>query len=133
TDKDQTDSTLIESAKKIGFPIMVKAAAGGGGKGMRQVESLDALQDALAAARREAKQSFGDETLMLEKLLIKHRHIEVQIIGDKHVNVIALGERECSIQRRHQKIIEESPASNLPEATRKSLHETAVSVGKQLA
>jgi geranyl-CoA carboxylase alpha subunit len=132
TDKDQSDKKLIAAAKKIGFPIMVKAAAGGGGKGMRRVDSLDGLKDALAAARREAKQAFGDETLMLEQMLVKPRHIEVQIIGDKHGNVMALGERECSIQRRHQKIVEESPASTLDAATRKALHETAVSVGKQL-
>jgi geranyl-CoA carboxylase alpha subunit len=132
TDKDQSDKKLIAAAKKIGFPIMVKAAAGGGGKGMRRVDSMDSLEEALAAARREAKQAFGDETLMLEQMLVKPRHIEVQIIGDKHGNVMALGERECSIQRRHQKIVEESPASSLDAETRKALHETAVSVGKQL-
>lgn len=132
TDKDQSDKKLIAAAKKIGFPLMVKAAAGGGGKGMRRVDSADTLEDALAAARREALQAFGDDTLMLEQMLIKPRHIEVQIIGDKHGNVMALGERECSIQRRHQKIIEESPASTLEPATRKALHATAVSVGKQL-
>lgn len=132
TDKDQSDKKLISAAKKIGFPLMVKAAAGGGGKGMRRVDSADVLEEALAAARREAKQAFGDDTLMLEQMLIKPRHIEVQIIGDKHGNVMALGERECSIQRRHQKIVEESPASSLDATTRKALHETAVSVGKQL-
>jgi geranyl-CoA carboxylase alpha subunit len=132
TDKDQSNKKLIAAAKKIGFPIMVKAAAGGGGKGMRRVDSLDGLEEALAAARRESKQAFGDDTLMLEQMLIKPRHIEVQIIGDKQGNVMALGERECSIQRRHQKIVEESPAASLTAETRRALHETAVSVGKQL-
>jgi geranyl-CoA carboxylase alpha subunit len=129
---DQSDSTLITEAQKIGYPVMVKAAAGGGGKGMRLVHNADRLTDELAAARREAKQAFGDDTLMLEKALIRPRHIEVQIFGDKHGNVIALGERECSIQRRHQKIVEETPAYGLSDELRQSLHQTAINVGQQL-
>ncbi|MEO1644638.1 MAG: biotin carboxylase N-terminal domain-containing protein, partial [Chloroflexota bacterium] len=109
TGTDQSDEILISAADEIGYPIMIKATAGGGGKGMRAVESAEAMPDALAAARREASQAFGDDTLMLEKRLVNPRHIEVQIIGDSYGNVMTLGERECSIQRRHQKIIEESP------------------------
>ena len=129
---DQSDAILIAEAQKIGYPVMVKAAAGGGGKGMRLVHSAGKLSGELAAARREAKQAFGDDTLMLEKALNRPRHIEVQIFGDKHGNVIALGERECSIQRRHQKIVEETPAYGLSDALRQSLHQTAIRVGQQL-
>jgi geranyl-CoA carboxylase alpha subunit len=131
-DDDQSDAILIAEAQKIGYPVMVKAAAGGGGKGMRLVHHAEKLSDELAAARREAKQAFADDTLMLEKALIRPRHIEVQIFGDKYGNVIALGERECSIQRRHQKIVEETPASGLSDVLRQSLHQTAISVGQQL-
>ncbi|MGJ3238320.1 MAG: biotin carboxylase N-terminal domain-containing protein [Anaerolineae bacterium] len=132
TDDDQSDQVLLQAAGEIGYPIMVKAAAGGGGKGMRRVNHPDDLLDALAAARREALQAFSDDTLMLEKLLIQPRHIEVQIIGDQYGQVIALGERECSIQRRHQKIIEESPAYGLSDDLRHALHQTAVNIGEQL-
>lgn len=132
TGENQSDEALIAAASEIGYPIMIKAAAGGGGKGMRSVNSEAEMTDALAAARREAKQAFGDDSLMLEKLLIRPRHIEVQIIGDNHGHVIALGERECSIQRRHQKIIEETPASGLDDSLREAIHQTAVSIGKQL-
>ncbi|MDQ7023966.1 MAG: biotin carboxylase N-terminal domain-containing protein [Anaerolineae bacterium] len=129
---DQSDATFTAEAAKIGYPIMVKAAAGGGGKGMRLVHQPEKLASELAAARREAKQGFGDDTLMLEKALIRPRHIEVQIVGDKHGNVIALGERECSIQRRHQKIIEETPAYGLSDELRRALHETAINIAQQL-
>lgn len=131
-DENQTDDTLISVANEIGYPIMIKATAGGGGKGMRSVDTPDDMPEALAAARREAKQSFGNDTLMLEKRIIKPRHIEVQIIGDTYGNVIALGERECSIQRRHQKIVEESPAYGLDDDLRKRIHQSAVQVGEQL-
>lgn len=130
--EDQSDETFIAEAEKIGFPIMVKASAGGGGKGMRLVENAEDLADALAAARREAQGAFGDATLMLEKALIKPRHIEVQIIGDNYGHIIALGERECSIQRRHQKVIEESPAYGLDPDVRRAMHRTAVNAAKQL-
>jgi acetyl/propionyl-CoA carboxylase alpha subunit len=129
---DQSDTTFTIEAQKIGYPVMVKAAAGGGGKGMRLVHQPEKLLDELAAARREAKQAFGDETLMLEKALMRPRHIEVQIIGDKHGNIIALGERECSIQRRHQKIVEETPAYGLDDELRTAIHQAAVSVAQQL-
>lgn len=132
TDENQDDDVLISVANEIGYPVMIKATAGGGGKGMRSVDSADEMLDALAAARREASQAFGNDTLMLEKRLINPRHIEVQIIGDSHGNVMALGERECSIQRRHQKIVEESPASGLDDTLREAIHQAAVAVGQQL-
>lgn len=129
---DQSDEVFITEAQKIGFPIMVKASAGGGGKGMRRVDSLDDLPDALATARREAKQAFGDDTLILEKFITNPRHIEVQIFGDQHGHVIAMGERECSIQRRHQKIIEETPSTVLTPELRREMCRTAVNIGQQL-
>jgi acetyl/propionyl-CoA carboxylase alpha subunit len=129
---DQSDEKLIAEAKTVGFPIMVKASAGGGGKGMRQVESADELPEALQAARREALQAFGDDTLILEQVVKNPRHIEVQIFGDKLGNVIALGERECTIQRRHQKIIEETPSTALTHPLRKKMFAAAASVGTQL-
>lgn len=131
-DIDQSDDTLIAAAERIGYPIMVKASAGGGGKGMRRVESVDALPDALQIARREAKQAFGDDMLILEKFVQNPRHIEIQILGDTHGQVIAIGERECSIQRRHQKIIEETPSTALDDALRAEMSAVAVKIGKQL-
>ena len=94
----------------VEYPVLVKAAAGGGGRGMRVVERAEDLDDAMAAARREAQAGFGDDRVFLERFLPRARHIEVQVIGDTHGNVISLGERECSLQRRHQKVIEESPS-----------------------
>ena len=132
TGDDQSDEAFISAAYDIGYPVMVKAAAGGGGKGMRLAHSADTLPDELAAARREAQQAFGNGVLMLEKALSRPRHIEVQIIADTHSHVIALGERECSIQRRHQKIIEEAPAPGLSAEQRYQIHQTAVNIAKQL-
>jgi len=129
---DQSDAILIAAADKIGYPIMVKASAGGGGKGMRRVNHADELPDALATARREAKQAFGDDTLILEHYVTNPRHIEIQIFGDIHGNVIAFGERECSIQRRHQKVVEETPSTALDEELRARMCATAVSIGQQL-
>ncbi|MFT2817754.1 biotin carboxylase N-terminal domain-containing protein [Leifsonia sp. A12D58] len=105
-----SDAELIDAATTIGFPLLVKPSAGGGGKGMYAVNSLAELPDALASARRVAARAFGDDTLFLERLIAQPRHIEVQILADNHGNVIHLGERECSLQRRHQKVIEESPS-----------------------
>jgi acetyl/propionyl-CoA carboxylase alpha subunit len=129
---DQSGERLIAAASDIGFPIMIKASAGGGGKGMRQVDSPADLPAALEAARREALQAFGESTLILEKVVVNARHIEVQIFGDLHGNVVALGERECTIQRRHQKIIEETPSPALTPDLRKRMFATAVKIGKQL-
>jgi acetyl/propionyl-CoA carboxylase alpha subunit len=129
---DQSNARLIAEAENIGYPVMVKASAGGGGKGMRQVNTLDELPAALEAARREAKQAFGDDTLLLEKVVSNPRHVEVQIFGDKHGNIIALGERECTIQRRHQKIIEETPSTALTPDLRSRMFEAAANIGTQL-
>jgi len=124
---DGDDSAAwIEAAKGVGYPLLVKAAAGGGGKGMRAVESEGALVDAIGAARREAASAFGDETVYLERLLVRPRHVEVQVLGDTHGNVVHLGERDCSVQRRHQKVVEESPAPGLEDALRSKLHDAAV-------
>ena len=115
--------------EEIGFPLLVKAAAGGGGRGMRVVRSAGDLEDALAAATREAEGAFGDGTLYCERYLERPRHVEVQLLADAHGQVIAVGERDCSIQRRHQKVLEEAPAPGLPPALRSSLHEAAVAFG----
>ena len=119
---------LAKEAKKIGYPVLIKAAAGGGGKGMRIVESEKDLKAALDSAREEAKSAFGNGTLLMEKYLQEPRHIEVQVFSDTHKNHLHCFERECSIQRRHQKIVEESPAPNLPEATRKKMFEAALKI-----
>ncbi len=105
-----TDEDLIAGAPEVGFPVLVKPSAGGGGKGMRVVERAADLPAALASARREASAAFGDDTLFLERFVLRPRHIEVQVLADGHGNVIHLGERECSLQRRHQKVIEEAPS-----------------------
>ncbi|MUL68175.1 acetyl/propionyl-CoA carboxylase subuit alpha [Mycobacterium sp. CBMA 234] len=113
-----TDDELIAGAPEIGFPVLVKPSAGGGGKGMRVVHSAAELPAALTSARREAASAFGDDTLFLERFVLNPRHIEVQVVADSHGNVVHLGERECSLQRRHQKVIEEAPSPVLDEATR---------------
>ena len=125
-------TSKVSDAKKIGFPILVKASAGGGGKGMRIVKTEKELKDAVIAAKREAKSSFDDDRIFLEKYIEHSRHIEVQILGDNFGNVIHLGERECSIQRRHQKIIEESPSSRLTNKIREDITSAAVKLGKKL-
>lgn len=124
------DSEIQTQAQAIGYPIMVKAAAGGGGKGMRRVNRSEELLDAIASCRREAQSSFGDDRIFVEKFIVNPRHIEVQILGDTHGNLIALGERECSIQRRNQKILEECPSSFVDQAVREKLCEAAVLAGK---
>ena len=121
-----------EIAKKIGYPIILKAASGGGGRGMRVVEDESYIENAFLAAKSEAESAFGDGRIYIEKYIEKPRHVEVQILGDKHGNVIHLGERDCSLQRRHQKLIEESPATILDEKTRAKLHETAVKAAKAI-
>ena len=113
-----TDADLIAAAGDIGYPVLVKPSTGGGGKGMRVVHEPSELQGALASARREAGAAFGDDTLFLERFVLNPRHIEVQVLADSYGNVVHLGERECSLQRRHQKVIEEAPSPLLDEATR---------------
>ncbi len=129
---DQENAIFHAEAEAIGYPVMVKAAAGGGGRGMRIVTSASTLEDALEGARHEALQAFGDSTLLLEKYIERPRHIEVQILGDAAGHVAALGERECSIQRRHQKIIEETPSPALTSIQREAICAAAVSIGQQI-
>jgi len=117
---------VTRQAEEIGYPVLLKASAGGGGKGMRVVRSTDELASLLAQARGEAGSAFGDDTVFIEKFVERPRHIEVQILADQHGNCVHLGERECSIQRRHQKLIEESPSPIVDEATRKKIGEFAV-------
>ena len=117
-------------ADEIGYPVMIKASAGGGGKGMRIAHSKSEVAEGFARARSEAKSSFGDDRVFIEKFITDPRHVEIQVLGDKHGNVIYLGERECSIQRRNQKVIEESPSPLLDEATRKKMGEQAVALAK---
>jgi acetyl-CoA/propionyl-CoA carboxylase biotin carboxyl carrier protein len=125
-----TDAQLAEAAREIGTPVLLKPSAGGGGKGMRLVRDAAALADEIAAARREARASFGDDTLLVERWVDRPRHIEIQVLADGHGNVVHLGERECSLQRRHQKIIEEAPSVLLDEATRASMGEAAVQAAR---
>jgi len=124
--EDQTEKTLAKEAERIGFPVLIKAVAGGGGKGMRRVGSKDEFAAALAAAKREAQASFGDDRVLLETYVTRPRHIEVQVFGDSHGNVVHLFERDCSLQRRHQKVIEEAPAPGMSEAARAAVTEAAV-------
>jgi 3-methylcrotonyl-CoA carboxylase alpha subunit len=123
---DQSDSVLSAEADRVGFPLMLKAAAGGGGKGMRVVRTAAEFDDALAAARREARSAFGDDRMILERYVEHPRHIEAQVFGDRHGNVVHLFERDCSSQRRHQKVIEEAPAPGLDPELRAELLDAAV-------
>ena len=119
-----------EIADEIGYPVMIKASAGGGGKGMRIAHSRKEVAEGFARAKSEAKSSFGDDRVFVEKFIVNPRHIEIQVLGDKHGNVVYLGERECSIQRRNQKVIEEAPSPLLDAATRKKMGEQAVALAK---
>ncbi|MCZ4608344.1 acetyl/propionyl/methylcrotonyl-CoA carboxylase subunit alpha [Streptomyces sp. Lzd4kr] len=125
-----TDAELADAAREIGMPVLLKPSAGGGGKGMRLVRDEARLADEIAAARREARASFGDDTLLVERWVDRPRHIEIQVLADGHGNVVHLGERECSLQRRHQKIIEEAPSVLLDEATRAGMGEAAVQAAR---
>ncbi|MDT0459540.1 acetyl-CoA carboxylase biotin carboxylase subunit [Streptomyces sp. DSM 41527] len=124
------DAQLAAAAREIGMPVLLKPSAGGGGKGMRLVREEALLADEIASARREARSSFGDDTLLVERWIDRPRHIEIQVLADGHGNVIHLGERECSLQRRHQKVIEEAPSVLLDEATRAAMGEAAVQAAR---
>ena len=121
---------IIETARGIGFPLLVKAAAGGGGRGMRRVVREEDLPAALVSGSREAQSAFGDGSVYLEREVLPARHIEVQLLADNHGHVVALGERDCSLQRRHQKLVEEAPAPGLTEEQRRHLHGLAVTMGQ---
>jgi len=126
----EDDREAVRIADEIGYPVMIKASAGGGGKGMRVARSASEVAEGFARARSEAKSSFGDERVFIEKFIVDPRHIEIQVLGDKHGNVIHLGERECSIQRRNQKVVEESPSPLIDAATRERMGMQAVALAK---
>jgi 3-methylcrotonyl-CoA carboxylase alpha subunit len=127
---DQSPERLLAEAEKIGWPVLIKAVAGGGGKGMRKVDAAQQFVDMLESCRREARASFGNDEVLLEKWITSPRHIEVQVFGDTHGNVVHLFERDCSLQRRHQKVIEEAPAPGMDEATREAICAAAVRAAK---
>jgi 3-methylcrotonyl-CoA carboxylase alpha subunit len=127
---DQTVERLLIEGDRVGYPLMVKASAGGGGKGMRVVEAPSVLRESVEGARREAVAAFGDGALMLEKYLSEPRHIEVQILGDRHGNLVHLGERECSVQRRHQKVAEEAPSPIVGAGERERLTRAALALAR---
>jgi geranyl-CoA carboxylase alpha subunit len=129
---DQSDSVMLAEARKIGFPVMIKAVAGGGGRGMRLVADAAAFPDALRSARSEAQGAFGDPTVILERAIVDPRHIEIQVFGDRHGNAIHLGERDCSVQRRHQKLIEEAPSPAVLPELRAKMGAVAVAAVKAL-
>ncbi|MBB4568373.1 acetyl/propionyl/methylcrotonyl-CoA carboxylase subunit alpha [Rhizobium leucaenae] len=130
---DKQDAAfLAEGAAEIGFPVLIKARAGGGGKGMRRVDRPEDFASALEAARREAKSAFGDDAVLIEKYLTQPRHIEIQVFGDSHGNVVHLFERDCSLQRRHQKVIEEAPAPGMTEEMRSAMGEAAVRAARAI-
>ena len=130
--KDQDSALLTAKCREIGFPVLIKASAGGGGKGMRVCRRAEDVSQALEGARREALGAFGDDTLILEKYLENPRHVEIQILGDQHGELVHLFERECSIQRRHQKIIEETPSTALTPELRSKMGSAAVAIGKAI-
>jgi len=128
--EDQSPDRLQAEADAIGYPVLIKAVAGGGGKGMRRVDAAADFQDALASCKREAASSFGDDRVLIEKYILSPRHIEVQVFGDTHGNVVHLFERDCSLQRRHQKVIEEAPAPGMDASTREAICAAAVRAAK---
>ncbi|WP_265437505.1 acetyl/propionyl/methylcrotonyl-CoA carboxylase subunit alpha [Aeromonas media] len=129
---DQTQALLRDQAHQVGFPLLIKAASGGGGKGMRRVEQIDEFDAALAAVKREALAAFGDDRVLLERYLPRARHVEVQIFADTLGHAIYLGDRDCSLQRRHQKVIEEAPAPNIAPALRRAMGEAAVAAARAI-
>jgi 3-methylcrotonyl-CoA carboxylase alpha subunit len=128
--EDQKDETLGREAKRIGFPVLIKASSGGGGKGMKIVRDASELQGLIESARREAKKAFGDDRLLLEKYIEEPRHVEVQVFGDSRGEIVHLFERDCSIQRRHQKVVEESPAPNYSDELRQKMTAAAVAAAR---
>ena len=132
TPASQEPAAIARAATELGLPVLLKAAAGGGGKGMRIVRDADALEEAIRGAQSEATRSFGDGTLYVERLVERARHIEVQIIGDSHGNIVHLFERDCSMQRRHQKVIEEAPAPRMSDAVRARMTDAAVAAGRSV-
>ena len=128
--EDQSDATLINEAAAVGFPLMVKAAAGGGGRGMRLVERNEDLPQAISLARKEAETAFGSGELIIEKAILRPRHVEIQVFGDQHGNIIHLGERDCSVQRRHQKVVEEAPCPVMTPELRETMGDAAVNAAK---
>ena len=129
-DEAATDADLVGAAPSIGYPLLVKASAGGGGRGMRLVRDAAELPDAIEAARREAAAAFGDDRLLLERYVERPRHVEVQLLGDAHGTLVHLGERECSIQRRHQKLVEESPSPAVTPALRAAMGDAALRLAR---
>ncbi|XKE46971.1 acetyl/propionyl/methylcrotonyl-CoA carboxylase subunit alpha [Halomonas organivorans] len=130
--ESQDDALLRDEAERIGYPVLLKASAGGGGKGMRVVESADGFQAALDGCRRESKAAFGDDRMLIEKYLVQPRHVEVQVFCDTHGNGVYLFERDCSVQRRHQKVLEEAPAPGMTEALRREMGEAAVRAAREI-
>ena len=130
--QNQDPDFLAEEATRIGYPVLIKARAGGGGKGMRKVEDPKDFAAALASARREGQASFGDPHVLIEKFITSPRHVEVQVFGDSHGNHVHLYERDCSLQRRHQKVIEEAPAPGIDAATRDAMTEAAVTAARTI-
>ncbi|MCG8491842.1 MAG: acetyl/propionyl/methylcrotonyl-CoA carboxylase subunit alpha [Sneathiellales bacterium] len=128
----QDPEMLASEADRIGFPVLIKAVAGGGGKGMRRVDSAEEFPEALGSAQREAANAFGDDRVLIEKFLTKPRHIEIQVFADSHGNAVHLFERDCSLQRRHQKVIEEAPAPEMPEKMRAAMGAAAVAAAKAI-
>ncbi len=127
---DQDDALLAEQARRIGFPVLIKASAGGGGKGMRRVDSAADFAAALASCRREAQGAFGNDQVLVEKYILQPRHIEIQVFGDSHGNYVHLFERDCSVQRRHQKVLEEAPAPGMTAARRQAMGEAALQAAR---
>ena len=128
--EDQSDATLLKEAERIGLPLMIKASAGGGGRGMRVITDASEIPAQLKSARQEAKSAFGSDELILERAVMQPRHVEIQVFGDRHGHVIHLGERDCSVQRRHQKVVEEAPSPAVDEALRQEMGEAAVNAAK---
>ncbi|MFB3854761.1 MAG: acetyl/propionyl/methylcrotonyl-CoA carboxylase subunit alpha [Vicinamibacterales bacterium] len=132
TPRDQSEAAFREAAARVGFPLLIKASAGGGGKGMRMVRCAEDLAQALEGARHEARVAFGDETLYIERVVERPRHVEIQLLADGHGNVLHLFERDCSVQRRHQKIVEESPSPAVTPALRERMTATAVAAARAI-